>query len=240
VSYALVYQVTDPVAYLTHIEGPTDLLAAISERFLRQAVGLQPLSLLKESLSKSGQPALPNSGLLSLKPQIQAELDRLEAGMVVKELQLRELQQPTQVIQAVKQAAQEEQARIRSFREAQTAATESLVKTYKLAQQLQAESQAYSQALDAAGQRLRSAPPAVDQAQADVTGLNQLMRQQYPLIFTDDAALARKTGVIRNPGQPPVHGATSTQAQPASVSGTWRDRDIMRNRERVDRPGGGS
>ncbi len=240
VSYALVYQVTDPVAYLTKLEGPTDLLATISEGAMRQAVGSQPLSLLKESLSKAENRQIPNAGLLNLKQQIQSVLDDLQAGIVVKDLQLRELQQPSQVLQAVKQSVQEEQARIRSFRETQTAATESLVKTYKLAQQLQNESLGYSQALDAAGRRLRSAPPAADLAQTELSALNQLMRQQYPLVFDDDTALMRKAGILKPATLPPAKGAPDSQAQPAAVSGEWRDREIMRNRDRVDRPGSGS
>lgn len=240
VSYALVYQVTDPVAYLTHLEGPTDLLATISEGAMRQAVGLQPLSLLKESLSKADNRQTPNTGLLNLKQQIQGVLDDLQSGIVVKELQLRELQQPSQVLQAVKQSVQEEQARIRSFREAQTAATDALVKTYKLAQQLQNESLGYSQALDAAGRRLGSAPPDVNLAQTELSALNQSMRQQYPLVFDEYTALMRKAGIFKPGTLPATKSIPTSQAQPAADSDAWRDREIMRNRDRVDRPGSGS
>ena len=240
VSYALVYQVTDPVAYLTQLEGPTDLLATISEGAMRQAVGLQTLSLLKETLTKSGDHQTSNTGFVGLKAQIQGVLDNLQAGIVVKELQLRELQQPSQVLQAIKQSTQDEQARIRSFREAQAAATESLVKAYKIAQQLEKESIGYSQALDAAGRRLRSTPPAADLAQSELSALNQSMRQQYPLVFDDYTGLMRKAGILKPTALLPAKGVPDSQAQPAATAGDWRDREIMRNRDRVDRPGSGS
>lgn len=66
-------------------------------------------------------------------------------------------------------------------------------------------------------------------------------RQQYPLVFANPAELQARI-------QPKAAGRSAdaagsdkagVKAMP-QVTDKWRDRDLMRTRDRVDRPGSGS
>ncbi len=252
VSYAVVYQVSDPVAYVSQLEAPAELLGVLSETALRETVAGQSLAVLQQAVTKHVEPdakaadrpidpAVNHSLVGGARQQIQAVLDQIQAGMVVKNIIIRDLRLPGPVLQAAKQAEQDTQVSIRAFRDAQTAATDGLIKAYKLANQLQGTSLAYGEAMDNAIARLNAGAPAdMSAAQGDVSRLNQSLRQQMPLLFESNSdILARIT--TANGVKADVKRSTpgSTSSLPAAT-GEWRDRELMRNRDRVDRPGSGS
>lgn len=240
VSYAVVYQVMDPVAYVTHLEAPAELLGVVSETALRDVVAGQSLAVLQQ-VQAQARSAPPLDGA---RQQVQATLDAIQAGLVVKNIIIRDLRLPGPVLQAAKQAEQDAQARIRSFREAQTAATDGLIKAHKLANQLQNNSLAYGKAIDDAVNHLNAVTPTdLSTAKGDISVLNQSLRQQFPLLFDSNAdLLARTTGasVGNRAKTDALPSATGAMVTTPSVSVEWRDRDLMRNRDRVDRPGSGS
>lgn len=240
VAYAVSYQVTDPVAYLSRIEAPSDLLAALSETALREAVATQPLSLLQGAVAKPGTAAINLPLTDGVRQQVQSSLDRLKAGIQVSAVQIQALRLPGPVLQAVKQAEQAEQTQIRALRETQAAAGESLIKARKLANRLQEESTGYAQELDVAAMRLNAANPKPDlsEAQNQLSALNGALRQQYPLLFDNYAELVAQTQPASAAVK--VKPAAAGSAASSSTSINWRDRDLMRSRDRVDRPGSGS
>ncbi|BBU68830.1 protease modulator HflK [Fluviibacter phosphoraccumulans] len=240
VAYAVVYQVNDPVAYLSRVEAPSDLLAALSETALREAVASQPLSLLQGTLAKPGVETTHAPFLEGVRQQMQLSLDALKTGVQVKAIQIQALRLPGPVLQAVKQAEQAEQAQIRTLRETQAAAGESLIKARKLANRLQEESTGYAQELDVATMRLNAANPKPDlaEAQNQLGALNAALRQQYPRLFDTYADLVAQTQPVSAVAKPKP--ATSNGAVAVPTASSWRDPDLMRSRDRVDRPGSGS
>ena len=240
VAYAVVYQVNDPVAYLSRVEAPSDLLAALSETALREAVASQPLSLLQGTLAKPGVETTHAPFLEGVRQQMQLSLDALKTGIQVKAIQIQALRLPGPVLQAVKQAEQAEQAQIRTLRETQAAAGESLIKARKLANRLQEESTGYAQELDVATMRLNAANPKPDlaEAQNQLGALNAALRQQYPRLFDTYADLVAQTQPVSAVAKP--KSATSNGAVAVPTASSWRDPDLMRSRDRVDRPGSGS
>ncbi len=240
VAYAVVYQVNDPVAYLSRVEAPSDLLAALSETALREAVASQPLSLLQGTLAKPGVETTHAPFLEGVRQQMQLSLDALKTGIQVKAIQIQALRLPGPVLQAVKQAEQAEQAQIRTLRETQAAAGESLIKARKLANRLQEESTGYAQELDVATMRLNAANPKPDlaEAQNQLGALNAALRQQYPRLFDTYADLVAQTQPVSAVAKP--KSATSKGAVAVPTASSWRDPDLMRSRDRVDRPGSGS
>lgn len=250
VAYAVVYQVTDPVRYLSRADEPADLLALLAEESLRRAVSAQTLP----TLLASGQKQTAEAGaamLQTAKADLQTALEPLQLGIVVKDLLIREVQLPTPVLQAVKETEREEQARAKALRESQAASTERLIKARKLAAKLQDESAAYAGTLDNEIQTLRTAGAKPDKTSAEAAqkalqDKASQWRQQYPLVFASPAMLKDLVQPAR-PAQPgnradrpaPVsQDAASATIPPATDA--WRDRDIMRSRDRVDRPGSGS
>ena len=143
-------------------------------------------------------------------------------------------------MQAVKQAEQAEQAQIRTLRETQAAAGESLIKARKLANRLQEESTGYAQELDVATMRLNAANPKPDlaEAQNQLGALNTMMRQQCPRLFDTYADLVAQTQPASAVAKPKSAAGNGKVAAPTASS--WRDPDLMRSRDRVDRPGSGS
>ncbi|WP_284446845.1 protease modulator HflK [Fluviibacter phosphoraccumulans] len=238
VGYAVVYQVSDPVAYLSRTDVPAELLGVLAESGLRQAVSAQPLALVQGATAKQGSEPAPL--LEGVRQQMQTSLDGLNTGIQIKAVQIKEVVLPSPVLQAAKQAEQDEQAQIKALREAQSAAGESLIKARKLANRLQEETTGYTQELDVAAMRLNASNPKPEVADAlnQVETANAGLRQQYPLVFDSYAELVART-------QPA--GAQSKRSAPqAANSGSapkaseWRDRELMRSRDRVDRPGSGS
>ncbi len=241
VSYAIVYQVADPVAYVAQADAPVDLLALLAESAVRDVVNQQTLTGLLSasaaSTTTTGQPLLQQA-----RYRLQTALAPFAIGIVVKDLAIREVQLPGPVLQAVKEMERQEQASSKALRESQVASTERLIKARKLAAKLQDESSAYARAVENTAETLRNAarPDQVEAQQwlADQAGA---WRQQYPLVFTSLADLQARV-------QPKAAGrsadavsskAAGVKAAP-EVSDKWRDREWMRTRDRVDRPGGGS
>ena len=238
IGYAVVYQVSDPVAYLSRTDVPAELLGVLAESALRQAVSAQPLALVQGATAKQGSEPAPL--LEGVRQQMQTSLDGLNTGIQIKAVQIKEVVLPSPVLQAAKQAEQDEQAQIKALREAQSAAGESLIKARKLANRLQEETTGYTQELDVAAMRLNASNPKPEVADAlnQVATANAGLRQQYPLVFDSYAELVART-------QPA--GAQSKRSAPqtansgaAPKASEWRDRELMRSRDRVDRPGSGS
>ncbi len=241
VAYAVVYQVTDPVAYLSRADDPADLLAVLAETSLRDAVATQTSSSLLAIVDKKTD-ATGAGALRTATAQLQSAVDPLQLGVVVKSLALRDVQLPAPVIQAVKTAEREVQARSKALRDAQADSTESLVKARKLAAQLQDESTAYALALSNEAQAARAAG-AVAAARNTLTEKSAFWHQQYPLVFASLTALQdriRGNNGQTNGSTPEKTVAPDAARAPAPASDAWRDRDIMRSRDRVDRPGSGS
>ena len=242
VSYGVVYQVTDPIAYLTRVDQPSDVLGVLSESVLRDVVAGQTFATLQASVTKPGEvPTSQGPLMATARGQVQQRLDAIDAGIQVKEVLIRDLRLPSPVLQAIKQADQDAQTNLQSFRESQIAATDGLIKSYKLASQLQSESQGYAQMVDATIARFNATPaPDLATAQAQVSELTQAAQGQFPLLFERVADLTARTsqpnkGLVKR--TTPAAGANELSSP---VPGAWRDRDIMRNRDRVDRPGSGS
>lgn len=243
VAYAIIYQVTDPVSYLSRAEAPADLLGLLAEDSLRCAVSTQTLA----TVLASGQKQTAEAGMTMLqtaKSGLQAALEPLQLGIVVKDLLIREVQLPAPVLQAVKEADREEQAQAKSLRERQAASTESLIKARKLAVRLQDESAAYAQTLDHDAQTRRATGAGDDKVSAaDAEKALQvkaaLWRQQYPLVFASSAALKDRIQPAKSADRSALKAQDTVNAPPPTPSDAWRDRDVMRSRDRVDRPGGG-
>lgn len=235
VGYAVVYQVNDPVAYLSRTEAPAELLSVVAETALRQAVATQPLAIVQGAKS-AGDTAM----LEGVRQQVQGSLDALNTGIQVKAVQIKDIALPSQVVQAAKQAEQDEQSQIKALREAQSAAGESLIKARKLANRLQEESTGYAQELDVAVMRLNASNPKPDSADAlnQVATANASLRQQYPLVFDTYADLVARTQPAGAQSKRSASQAGNAGVAPQSTQ--WRDRDLMRSRDRVDRPGSGS
>lgn len=246
VAYAVRYQVHDPVAYLSRAETPVDLLALLAEGAVRDAVAGQPLATALTAGGK--QTSLAGDAMLqTARQQLQAALDPLQLGIVVKGVEIRDVQLPAPVLQSIKDAERDEQARVKALREAQTASTDSLIKARKLAAKLQDESAAYASALENEMQLLRDAGAKRDAAQAQkaLSEKASEWQQQYPLVFANLAALQARIQPSASAGRTaPAAAAAATNGgavnAPAAASGGWRDREIMRSRDRVDRPGSGS
>ena len=241
VSYAVVYQVTDPVAYVAQADAPVDLLALLADSAVRDLVSEQTLLTM---LGTDGAPttAPGKQELQAARDRLQALLDPFAIGIVVKDLVIREVRLPAPVLQSVKEAERQEQASAKALRETQAAATERLIQAHKLAAKLQDESTAYARAVENTAATLRNAA-ALDKVQAEqmLADHATTWRQQYPLVFANPAELQARI-------QPKAAGRSAdaagsdkagVKAMP-QVTDKWRDRDLMRTRDRVDRPGSGS
>lgn len=240
VGYAVVYQVNDPVAYLSRMEAPAELLGVVAETALRQAVAMQPLPIIQGVNAKSGNDVAASPLLEGVRQQMQYALDALNTGIQVKAVQIKDVVLPSPVLQAAKQAEQDEQTQIKALREAQSAAGESLIKARKLANRIQEESTGYVQELDVAVSRLNASNPKPDAADAlnQVATANASLRQQYPLVFDSYADLVARTQPAGVQTKRATPQAGSSGAAPKANE--WRDRELMRSRDRVDRPGSGS
>jgi regulator of protease activity HflC (stomatin/prohibitin superfamily) len=172
---------------------------------------------------------------------MQAALDQLNTGIQVKALQIKDVVLPGPVLKAAKQAEQDEQAQIQALRQAQSASGESLIKARKLANRLQEETAGYTQELDVAVLRLNASNPKPGSADAlnQVTSANASLREQYPLVFDNYAELVAKTQQSVS-ARSKRNAAQAADSVEASKTGEWRDRELMRSRDRVDRPGSGS
>lgn len=241
-AYAVVYQVTDPVGYLTQADDPVDMLALLAENSLRRAVATQTMGAVQASAEKQVSPG-GVAFLQSTVERLQTAVAPLALGVAVKGLIIRDVQLPAPVVQTVKAADREEQTKIKAVRDSQVAAAEGLIKARKLAAKLQEESSAYGFALDSQRQALATAGRQSDPAQA-LKGLADLAvqwRQQYPLVFASPSALQdRMVGAGRPAQSAPVGTVTPDNAPATPAPDTWRDRELMRSRDRVDRPGSGS
>ena len=239
-AYAVIYQVEDPVAYLTRLDQPSDLLGVFAENAIREAVARQTLRGLQQSISKPDADAVQSPVLNQAQDQIQQSLNALKSGIRIKGVLIRDVRLPGPVLQAVKQADQDAQSKLRAFRETQIAATDSLIKAHKLANQLQEESRGYGQVLDDTVTRLNAtSAPDFAAAQNTVAALGQSTRLQFPLLFDTDADLIARTLPAKAAARSAAKASDSKAAAPVGT-GAWRDRDIMRERDRVERPGSGS
>ncbi len=240
--YAVVYQVKDPVIYLSRLDAPAELLSVLAETALRQAVATQPMALIQGAAVKPGADTSSNPSFLdAARVQMQAALDQLDTGIQVKALQIKEVVLPGPVLKAAKQAEQDEQAQIQALRHAQLTSGESLIKARKLANRLQEETTGYTQELDVAVLRLNASNPKPTSADAlsQVANANASLRAQYPLLFDDYAGLVARTQQTGTT-QSKRTAAQATDSAAAPKTGEWRDRELMRSRDRVDRPGSGS
>jgi regulator of protease activity HflC (stomatin/prohibitin superfamily) len=239
--YAVVYQVNDPVVYLSRLEAPAELLSTLAETALRQAVAAQPMALIRGAVVKQGADTSNPAFLDAARGQVQAALDQLNTGIQVKALQIKEVVLPGPVLKAAKQAEQDEQAQIQALRQAQSASGESLIKARKLANRLQEETTGYTQELDVAVLRLNASNPRPSSADAlnQVASANASLRAQYPLVFDNFADLVARTQQSST-AQSKRHSVQTTDSVAAPKAGEWRDRELMRSRDRVDRPGSGS
>ena len=239
--YAVVYQVNDPVVYLSRLEAPTELLSALAETALRQAVAAQPMALIQGAVVKQGADTTTPAFLDVARGQMQTALDQLNTGIQIKALQIKDVVLPGPVLKAAKQAEQDEQAQIQALRQAQSASGEGLIKARKLANRLQEETTGYTQELDVAVLRLNASNPKPSSADAlnQLAGANASLRAQYPLVFDNYADLVAKTQQSSS-AQTKRNAAQATDSVAAPKTGEWRDRDLMRSRDRVDRPGSGS
>ncbi|MFM8797337.1 MAG: SPFH domain-containing protein [Fluviibacter sp.] len=239
--YAVVYQVNDPVVYLSRLDAPAELLSVLAETALRQAVATQPMALIQGAAVKAGAETSNPTFLDAARLQMQASLDQLNTGIHVKALQIKEVALPGPVLKAAKQAEQDEQAQIQALRNAQLASGESLIKARKLANRLQEETTAYVQELDVAAMRLNASNPKPSSADAlsQVANTSTSLRQQYPLVFDSYAGLVARTQQASGAQSKRIADQTTDTAA-APKTGEWRDRELMRSRDRVDRPGSGS
>lgn len=239
--YAVVYQVHDPIVYLSRLESPAELLSALAETALRQAVATQPMAMIQGAVVKQGADTSNPAFLDAARGQMQAALDQLNTGIRVKALQIKDVVLPGPVLKAVKQAEQDEQAQIQALRQAQSASGESLIKARKQANRLQEETTGYAQELDVAVLRLNASNPKPSSADAlsQVASANVSLREQYPLVFDDYARLVARTQQTSTM-QSKRNAAPATDSAAAPKTGEWRDRELMRSRDRVDRPGSGS
>ena len=240
VAYAVMYQVTDPVAYLSRANEPADLIALLAETSVREAVAQQSLSILLAT-ADSQTAAMGASLLQTALASLQAAVAPLKLGVEIKGLAIREVQLPTPVQQAMKASEREIQARMKASRDAQAVATDNMIKARKLAMTLQDQSIDYAQALAVQRQMLQTVSEKTDTAQAlKILAENSARwRTQFPLIFATAAMLQERVQpAVRGP-QAGSDASTSTNADSASVQGAdrWRDRERMRSRERIDRSG---
>lgn len=243
--YAVVYQVTDPVAYVSRASAPADLLAPMAEDGLRDLASGQTLASLQTLPVKT--PGQENPAMVGVRERLQKGVDDLGIGVQIKRLEVRDVQLPAPVLQSIKALAREEQAQVKALREAQSQSTDSLIKARKLAAQIETESAAYLQAIDQAAQAVRVAPTSVPPAEGE-KAFGQLLtslRQQYPLVFASATSLRERVVPASKKTQGAVDKTPSGSDAPASTQsqsatgGEWRDREIMRSRDRVDRPGVG-
>ena len=242
VSYAVVYQVTDPVDYLAQADTPVDLLAVLAESAVREAVNEQTLQTVL------GAASAPPAGIGKLtlqaaRARLQARLDPFALGLVVKDLLIREVQLPAPVLQTVKETERQEQASVKALRDKQVGATERLIQAHKLAAKLQDESAAYAYAVENVTKTLRHPTSGLDRAQTEQMLADQAAtwRQQYPLVFASLAELQARLQPKAAARAPDAAGSNTSGTKATSdITDTWRDRDLMRTRDRVDRPGSGS
>jgi regulator of protease activity HflC (stomatin/prohibitin superfamily) len=242
VSYAILYQVPDPVAYVTQADAPVDVLALLAESAVRDVVGGQTLARMLVTGGAAKTP-ISEAALQTARDQLQAALEALQLGVIVKRLEIRGAQLPAPVLQAVKEGERQEQSGVKTLRETQAAATDNLIKAHQLAAKLQDESAAYARAVEASAQAVRNAGDALDPAQAQQALADQALawRQQYPLVFMSAADLQARIQpkAATRPATPADSGKVTAPASP-DVTDAWRDRDLMRSRDRIDRPGSGS
>ena len=76
-------------------------------------------------------------------------------------------------------------------------------------------------------------------ALSQVANTSTSLRQQYPLVFDSYAGLVARTQQASGAQSKRIADQTTDTAA-APKTGEWRDRELMRSRDRVDRPGSGS
>ncbi|MFM7122531.1 MAG: hypothetical protein ACKOW6_02975, partial [Fluviibacter sp.] len=74
---------------------------------------------------------------------------------------------------------------------------------------------------------------------SQVANTSTSLRQQYPLVFDSYAGLVARTQQASGAQSKRIADQTTDMAA-APKTGEWRDRELMRSRDRVDRPGSGS
>jgi regulator of protease activity HflC (stomatin/prohibitin superfamily) len=244
VAFAIVYQVRDPVAYLSKAEVPADLLVLTVEDQLRDVMSRQTLSDVLGSAKQQPTPIL-KPALASMRSQVESALATLDLGIEIKGIEVREVRLPAAVLSAAKEADRDVQAALRSLRERQGAATEGLIKAYKLSGELGEESAGYVSGLESASRVLTSGSANTDAAALSTTFIELIggLRQQYPLAFASLADLQQRVSpaAANRDGAKASDKITDIKTAPEAPSAVdWRDRELMRSRDRVDRPGSGS
>ena len=245
IGYAVVYQVTDPVAYVSQASAPADLLAPMAEDGLRDLASGQTLASLQTLPVKT--PGQENLAMVGVRERLQKGVDTLGIGVQIKRLEVRDVQLPAPVLQSIKELAREEQAQVKALREAQAQSTDSLIKARKLAAQMDTDGAAYLQAVEQATLATRTAPASLNPAEAekDFGRLLTSLRQQYPLVFASATSLRDRVVPASNKTQgaagktPRGPNAPASTLPQSATGGEWRDREIMRSRDRIDRPGVG-
>ena len=242
IAYAVMYQVTDPVVYLSRADEPVDLIALLAETSIRETVATQPLSVILATADP--QTAAVGASLLQTAlSSLQGAVAPLKLGVEIKGLAIRDVQLPTPVQQAIKATERDTQTHMKALRDAQAAATENLIKARKLAMNLQDESVAYAQTLETQRQMLQPGSDKTDAAQAlkALVENSARWREQFPLIFGSLAMLQERAQLTVRGVQGAPDTPSSTNADRATARGTdrWRDQERMRSRERIDRSGSG-
>ena len=242
VAYAVTYQVTDPVAYLSRADEPTDLIALLAETSVREAVAAQTLPTIMATVG-SPTTTLGAHSLQTALADLQAAVASLKLGVEIKGVAIRDGQLPTPVQQAIKSTEREAQTRMKALREAQTTATDNLIKARKLAMALQDESVSYAQALAVQRQMLQTGAAQTDAASAlkALAEKSAGWRAQFPLMFASLTMLQERIQPAARGDQATPGAPNSANADRASTRDTesWRDRERMRSRERIDRSGSG-
>lgn len=246
VAYAIVYQVSDPLAYLSRAEVPTDLLVLMAEDQLRGVIARQALSDVLGAGKRQPTPML-KPALDGLRQQLQLTVSGLALGVEIKGVEVREVRLPAPVLSATREAERESQTALRALRERQGAATEASIKAYTLAGQLDEQSAGYASGLQTLVKSLSNNGGLADASAVAGQFVETVgaLRQQYPLLFASLADLQQRvTPAAGSSGRQATtkgEGNQSTDAPPAaSAPAGWRDRELMRTRDRVDRPGSGS
>jgi len=218
----------------------------MAEDQLRGVIARQALSDVLGAGKRQPTPML-KPALDGLRQQLQLTVSGLALGVEIKGVEVREVRLPAPVLSATREAERESQTDLRALRERQGAATEASIKAYTLAGQLDEQSAGYASGLQTLVKSLSNNGGLADASAVAGQFVETVgaLRQQYPLLFASLADLQQRvTPAAGSSGRQATtkgEGNQNTDAPPAaSAPAGWRDRELMRTRDRVDRPGSGS
>lgn len=144
IAFTVLWRISDPRSYLFNIEAPDQTVQVAAESALRDVIGRTPLE----------------RALTTGKGEIQAEtqellqdlLDQYQAGIAVQEVQLQEVDPPSEVIDAFRAVQAAEANRVRLQNEAERYRNQVVPEARGRAQQMLQEAQAYKQQVIARAQ----------------------------------------------------------------------------------------